>query len=40
MCFNINFKKDPEIYTINNVLKEYRKSFQDLTLAGPTEIFP
>ena len=40
MCFNINFKKDPQIYTINNVLKEYRKSFQDLTLAGPTKIYP
>ena len=40
MCFNVNFKEDPEIYTIDNVIKEYRKSFQDLTLAGPTNIYP
>ena len=40
MCFNINFKDNPEIYTINNVLKEYRNSFNFLKLAGPTNFSP
>jgi hypothetical protein len=40
MCFNINFQQEPEIYTINNVLKEYRKSFSYLQLAGPTNFAP
>ena len=40
MCFNVNFNQDPEIYTIDNVLKEYRKSFQFLQLAGPTNFSP
>ena len=40
MCFNINFQNDPEIYTIENVLKEYRKSFNFLQLAGPTNFYP
>ena len=40
MCFNVNFKQDPEIYTIDNVLKEYRNSFQFLRLAGPTNFYP
>ena len=39
-CFNINMKGDPEIYTIENVLKEYRKSFNFLQLAGPTNFSP
>ena len=39
-CFNINMKGDPEIYTIDNVLKEYRKSFNFLQLAGPTNFSP
>ena len=40
MCFNVNFKQDPEIYTIDNVLKEYRNSFNYLQLAGPTNFYP
>ena len=40
MCFNINFKDNPEIYTINNVLKEYRNSFNYIRLAGPTNFAP
>ena len=40
MCFNINFKDNPEIYTINNVLKEYRNSFNFIRLAGPTNFQP
>lgn len=40
MCFNINFKNNPEIYTINNVIKEYRNSFKYLQLAGPTNFSP
>ena len=40
MCFNINFKDNPEIYTIDNVLKEYRNSFKFIKLAGPTNFSP
>ena len=40
MCFNVNFKQDPEIYLIDNVLKEYRNSFKYLQLAGPTNFYP
>ena len=40
MCFNVNFQQDPEIYTIDNVLKEYRNSFSFLRLAGPTNFAP
>ena len=40
MCFKVNFKQDPEIHTIDNVLKEYRNSFQFLQLAGPTNFYP
>jgi hypothetical protein len=40
MCFNVNFQQEPEIYTIDNVLKEYRKSFSFLQLAGPTNFAP
>ena len=40
MCFNINFKDNPEIYTINNVLNEYRNSFNFIRLAGPTNFSP
>ena len=40
MCFNINFQKDPEIYTIDNVIKEYHNCFQKIILAGPTEFCP
>ena len=40
MCFNVNFKQDPEIYLIDNVLKEYRNSFKYLQLAGPNNFYP
>ena len=40
MCFNINFKDNPEVYTINNVLNEYRNSFNFIRLAGPTNFSP
>ena len=40
MCFNINFKNDPEIYTIDNVIKEYQKCLQRIILAGPTKFYP
>ena len=40
MCFNVNFQQNPEIYTIDNVLQEYRNSFNNLILAGPTEFCP
>ena len=35
-CFNINFKKDPNIEGINNILTIYRKSLGKITLAAPT----
>ena len=40
MCFNINFQKNPEIYTIDNVIKEYHNCFRNIILAGPTEFCP
>ena len=40
MCFNINFQKNPEINTIDNVVKEYHKCFQYITLSGPSEFCP
>ena len=40
MCFNVNFQQSPEIYTIDNVLAEYRKSFNRIRLAGPTNFYP
>ena len=39
-CFNINFENNEDIYTIDNILKEYRKSFKFLKLAGPTKFSP
>ena len=40
MCFNVNFKNNPEIYTIDNVIYEYHNSFKHLVLAGPTNFAP
>ena len=40
MCFNVNFKNKPEIYTIDNVIYEYHNSFKHLALAGPTNFAP
>ena len=39
-CFNINFKKNPEIKTIDNVINEYHKCFHNIILAGPTRFCP
>ena len=42
MCFNINFEENPDIYTINNVLKVYHECIEKdkLIFAGPTEFAP
>ena len=40
MCFNINFKDNPEIYTINNVINVYRACLEKLTFSGPTYFAP
>ncbi len=40
MCFNINFQENPEIYTIDNVIEEYRKCLKKIIFAGPTEFCP
>ena len=40
MCFNINFQEDPNIYTIDNVIQEYRKCLGKIIFAGPTEFCP
>ena len=39
-CFNINFQNNPEIYTIDGVIREYRNSFNNLILYGPTNFSP
>jgi len=39
-CFNINFRDNPEIQTIDNVIKEYRNCFKNIILAGPTNFCP
>ena len=35
-CFNINFKNDPNIEGIDNILTVYRQSLRKITLAAPT----
>ena len=42
MCFNLNFEENPEIYTIDNVIKIYHDCIEKekLTFAGPTEFTP
>jgi len=40
MCFNVNFQENPEIYTIDNVIKIYRQSLEKLTFSGPTYFSP
>jgi len=41
-CFNLNFKQDPNIYLINNILIEYRSVLEQkkITLFGPTLFAP
>ena len=40
MLFNVNFNDNPEIYTIDNVIKIYRQNLQKLTFSGPTYFSP
>ena len=40
MCFHVNFQKNPDIYTIDNVINEYHNCFDNIILAGPTEFCP
>ena len=42
MCFNLNFKDNPDIYTIDNVIEIYHKIIEEdkLTFSGPTEFTP
>ena len=40
MCFHVNFQDNPNVYTIDNVIKEYHNCFQSIILAGPTEFCP
>ena len=39
-CFNINFKNDPNIKGIKNILTTYRQSLGRVTLAAPTYFSP
>ena len=39
-CFNINFQSDPNIKGINNILRTYRQSLKNITLAAPTYFTP
>ena len=39
-CFNINFKKNPEIEKIDGVIKEYYNSFKNLEQGSPTYFCP
>ena len=40
MCFNVNFKENPEIHTIDNVIEEYHNCLTKIFLYGPTEFSP
>ena len=42
MCFNLNFEENPEIYTIDNIIKVYHECIEKekLTFSGPTEFSP
>ena len=42
MCFNLNFEQNPDIYTIENIVKAYHDCIEKdkLTFAGPTEFAP
>jgi hypothetical protein len=39
-CFNINFEESPDIYLIDNVLKVYKNSLNNVKLSGPTYFAP
>ena len=42
MCFNLNFSDNPDIYTINNVIRTYHDCIENekLTFSGPTNFAP
>ena len=42
MCFNLNFEQNPDIYTVENIVKAYHDCIEKdrLTFAGPTEFAP
>ena len=40
MCFNINFKENPEIYTIDNVINQYHNCLKIVSLSGPIQFCP
>ena len=40
MCFNINFNENPEIYTIDNVIKHYHNCLKILSLSEPIQFCP
>ena len=40
MCFNINFKKDPNIQFVENILKEYYDCLNKIDFTGPTHFAP
>ena len=42
MCFNLNFKDNPDIYTISNIIKTYHDLIEQdkLIFAGPTNFTP
>ena len=39
-CLNVNFKDDPGISTIDNVIQEYQNCLKEIELDGPTLICP
>ena len=40
MCFNINFKNDPNIKYVENILKEYHNCMDKIYFSGPTYFSP
>ena len=40
MCFNINFKNDPNIKYVENILKEYHNCMDKIYFSGPTYFAP
>ena len=40
MCFNINFKDDPNIQFVDNIIKEYHNCMDNITFSGPTCFAP
>ena len=40
MCFNINFKNNPEIYTLDDVINQYHNCLKILSLSEPIKFSP